>query len=272
VASGIPDAVRVAATFPLFEGPSPPPELPIEKISIAGCTVLVMPGPTGAIVEPRSLDADGIDATLRAVRDLLVEREKTRVAWWVPERVEPAGLAAELRERGLRPYDEPPYEPRFAAMLRVEPTAPGPEDVETRPVATFDEYVAGAKLADAVFEIDEEDRRAWEEHQLTSFELQMAGKSPVRSFVALVDGEIVGAAAAIVGPTVVNLNGGSVREDMRGRGVYRSLVRARWDHAVERGTPALTVQAGHLSRPILERLGFQIVGWDDCLADDLTSG
>jgi hypothetical protein len=41
--------------------------------------------------------------------------------------------------------------------------------------------------------------------------------------------------------------------------VYRSLVRARWDYAVERGTPALTVQAGRMSRPILERLGFELI-------------
>ena len=30
---------------------------------------------------------------------------------------------------------------------------------------------------------------------------------------------------------------GSVRAEMRGRGAYRALVRARWDAAVERGTP-----------------------------------
>ena len=36
-------------------------------------------------------------------------------------------------------------------------------------------------------------------------------------------------------------------------------MRARWDEAVERGTPALVVQAGQMSRPILERLGFATV-------------
>jgi hypothetical protein len=36
-------------------------------------------------------------------------------------------------------------------------------------------------------------------------------------------------------------------------------VRARWDAAVERGTPALVVQAGRMSRPILDRLGFRTV-------------
>jgi hypothetical protein len=46
---------------------------------------------------------------------------------------------------------------------------------------------------------------------------------------------------------------------MRGRGIYRALVRARWDEAERRGTPALVVQAGKMSRPILERLGFETV-------------
>lgn len=44
---------------------------------------------------------------------------------------------------------------------------------------------------------------------------------------------------------------------MKGCGVYRALVRARWDEAVRRGTPALVVQAGKMSRPILERLQFE---------------
>ena len=56
---------------------------------------------------------------------------------------------------------------------------------------------------------------------------------------------------------------------MRGRGIYRALVRARWDDAVACGTPALTVLAGRLSGPILEKLGFEVVGWQDCLLDRL---
>ena len=50
---------------------------------------------------------------------------------------------------------------------------------------------------------------------------------------------------------------GAVAEWARGRGVYRSLVRARWDDAVERGTPALVSEAlPDTSYPILKRVGF----------------
>ena len=80
--------------------------------------------------------------------------------------------------------------------------------------------------------------------------------NPGRGFVALIDGRVVGTSYAAFGDAGVNLFGGSVLPEARGRGVYRALVRARWEAAVDRGTPALTVQAGRMSRPICERLGF----------------
>jgi hypothetical protein len=58
----------------------------------------------------------------------------------------------------------------------------------------------------------------------------------------------------------INLFGASVAPGAHGQGVYRSFVLARWELAVERGTPALTVQAGRMSRPICERMGFGSVG------------
>jgi predicted N-acetyltransferase YhbS len=56
------------------------------------------------------------------------------------------------------------------------------------------------------------------------------------------------------------LGAGSTAVWARGRGLYRALVRARWDDAVERGTPALAVMANpDTYYPILERLGFEDV-------------
>ena len=46
----------------------------------------------------------------------------------------------------------------------------------------------------------------------------------------------------------------------RGRGAYRAIVRARWDAAVARGTPALVTHADPAtSGPILRRCGFRFV-------------
>ena len=58
----------------------------------------------------------------------------------------------------------------------------------------------------------------------------------------------------------IALMGGAVLPEARGRGVYRTLVRARWEHAVRRGTPLLVVQAGPMSEPILTGLGFESHG------------
>ena len=83
--------------------------------------------------------------------------------------------------------------------------------------------------------------------------------TPGRAFVALIDGRVVGTSYAVFGDVGVNLFGGSVLPEARGQGVYRALVRARWDASAARGTPALTVQAGRMSRPICERLGFVFI-------------
>src|SRR5262249_36788304 len=139
----IPDAVRDAAVFPISEGPPIPQELPIEKITTSlGCTILLLPGPTGTIVEARSLEPCGVEEALRGVRGLVRERGKSRAAWWVSEGAEPAGLAGELQRLGLGPYDEPPFEPRFAAMVGLEPPALGPDNVDAHAAETFDEYIA----------------------------------------------------------------------------------------------------------------------------------
>jgi GNAT superfamily N-acetyltransferase len=55
--------------------------------------------------------------------------------------------------------------------------------------------------------------------------------------------------------------GGSTVADWRGRGIYRSLVRVRAQHAADTGVPYLQVDASPDSRPILERLGLVQLDW-----------
>jgi hypothetical protein len=45
----------------------------------------------------------------------------------------------------------------------------------------------------------------------------------------------------------------------RKRGLYSALLAVRAREARERGRAYLTVDAGAMSRPILERLGFQVI-------------
>jgi GNAT superfamily N-acetyltransferase len=79
------------------------------------------------------------------------------------------------------------------------------------------------------------------------------------TYVCSVEGKPVASATAVFADAAVLLLGGAVLPEARGRGCYRALVQARWEDAAARGTPALVVQAGEMSQPILERLGFQQV-------------
>jgi GNAT superfamily N-acetyltransferase len=119
--------------------------------------------------------------------------------------------------------------------------------------ADAEQWAAIRELMDDVFD-SPPDRRPTREQRLDEFE-----RSPAVLFGAWLDGELVAAAGATPTTRGMLLWGGSVRADARGRGCYRALVRARWDDAVRRGTPALTVSANDRSSPVLRRLGFEQV-------------
>ena len=56
-----------------------------------------------------------------------------------------------------------------------------------------------------------------------------------------------------------SLWGGSTLPELRGRGLYTGLLAARLQEARARGARYLTVDAGPMSRPILERRGFRLL-------------
>lgn len=77
-------------------------------------------------------------------------------------------------------------------------------------------------------------------------------------FVAYLDDQPVGAAWLYYtdGSDFGSLFGGSVRQEYRGRGVYGALLAARAREARERGRRFLMIDAGPMSQPIVEALGF----------------
>ena len=91
--------------------------------------------------------------------------------------------------------------------------------------------------------------------------------SRARRYLAMLDGQPVATGSATFAEHGVVLNAGSTLPEWRGRGAYRALVRARYDDAVAAGTPVLVTQAGALSRPILERMGFRAVCRIEALID-----
>ena len=93
--------------------------------------------------------------------------------------------------------------------------------------------------------------------------------SDLQTYLVRAGSRAVAFARAAHGRDAVALLGGGTLEADRGRGYYTALVHARWRDAAARGTPLLITQAGTMSRPILERLGFEHVGNIYLLVDRL---
>jgi GNAT superfamily N-acetyltransferase len=266
----VPDAVRRVALFPETDLHPFPTGHPTRRFTVAGVAVRLTANFARSVVFPERLDESRVEHVVDEVRRFLRDEGQEQGVWIVPKAALPLDLSERLRALGMASNDQPPFEPRGAAMVALEAPPPGPPELKARRAKNFDEVLAAQLTAADAFGVDEETRRAYESRAERLWKVERENGS-VATFVALIDGDVVAFAGAHFGQTAVWLSGGGTRPDQRGRGAYRALVRARWDAANERGTPVLTVSAGAMSRPILERLGFSIVGWYDCLRDDLTS-
>jgi hypothetical protein len=82
-------------------------------------------------------------------------------------------------------------------------------------------------------------------------------------YLALVNGQPVSAAWIHFPPgsPFASLFGGSTIRKFRGQGLYTALLAARAQEARQRGVRYLTVDASPKSRPILEKHGFELLGW-----------
>jgi GNAT superfamily N-acetyltransferase len=265
----VPAAVRNLAECPLAYGPGPPPGSGRERILDVRYCAYFVPAPPLSAVERVRVAADEVERTVEEVRGLLRERGHDRAAWFVGPSSEPANLAEQLAALGMTPCDEPPLEPRYRAMVLMWPPSGGDvSGIDAHPVASESELVAATRVVIDSFGLDPAHqesrirtaRAAWRQSQeLPDY--------PYRTYVAVVDGEVVGSAIAAVADGAFALMGGAVRPAARGRGVYRALLQARWDDAVAAGTPALAVAAGRMSAPILERSGFVTVAELTVLCD-----
>ena len=187
----------------------------------------------------------------------LVPPDKHQV-WWISDAARPANLADLLREHGFGETREGAHELR-AVVLTSEPD-PIPASVEVRRVESYEDFLAAREVQWEGFETPEERREQVRRNLRRDYEESIALEIPV-GFLALLDGQPAATGMAVPSPRGVFLIAGTTAPWARGNGLYRALVRARWDYAVERGTPALVVQAVvDTSFPILQRLGFETVG------------
>ena len=153
--------------------------------------------------------------------------------------------------------------------LTIDHAPAGEPTVEVRRVETVEEYLRALELDWEVWR-----RARGRARRLPRrFSVQPGRCSRRRAasshYLAYVDGEPAGFARAVFTPAAAILMGGSTLPWARGRGVYTSLVHARWRETVERGAPRIVVSAGPMSAPILERLGFEPIGKVRLLRDRL---
>jgi hypothetical protein len=214
--------------------------------------VCIIQGNTWAGVSGVRVGPDEVEALLAEVRER-VPPEKGLV-WWLDPDTQPTDLHERLLALGLR-------EPRdrgvlLHALACVDEPPAGPADVQVTRVDTYEEHLAATEVMWEAFATRPERREAQSKHLRTEFEAARAAGVPV-TFLAHVDGRPAGLGRSIYSDRGVFLIAGSVLEWARGRGAYKALVRARWDDAVSRGTPALVTEAlPDTSYPILKRVGF----------------
>jgi hypothetical protein len=215
----------------------------------------VLQGPTWASVVDVRVSPDGLCELVKEVRGR-VPAGKWAV-WRIGPSSEPADLAERLLALGFREPED--RASTLNVVVCVEAPAAAPADIEVRRVETFEDYAASMETMWEAFGTPPHRVEAQRRHQRLTFEAAERAGVPV-SFLAYVDGRPAGVGRSVYSEHGVLLISGSVVPWARGRGVYRALVRARWDDAVDRGTPALVTHAvPTTSYPILRRIGFQDV-------------
>lgn len=234
-----------------------------ERIETGRYTLCMSSGKRWNTVQRQRFGREELDEVLSEVRALLTDRGRPSTEWEVGSRAEPEGLVELLLERGLVRDTDPVA---IALVLRTQPPAP-PANVIARRIETEEEYVAAGNVQAIAFGAPAEEAA---ERAAIARE-RWRRRAPTFMHGVWLDGELAGAGNCTWTPHGLALFGGATLEEARGQGVYRALIHARWREAARRADPALITQAGAMSRPILERLGFEPVGRIDILVDEFAT-
>ena len=124
--AGVPEEVRQAALFPVLDLPDPPVGHPLELARRDGYSLFSFAGATFGSASVHRVSFERLNDVLADARTFMRERGKKHLHWLVPEEAEPSGLADALGALGMPPSEEPPGEPRVAAMAMVTPPRRAP--------------------------------------------------------------------------------------------------------------------------------------------------
>jgi hypothetical protein len=212
--------------------------------------VCVLQGSVWAAVSGLRVEEGALQELLSDVRQLVPAGKS--IIWWLDPDAQ--HLRDPLLALGLaEPRDTAPL---LHALACTEPPPPGPSEVEVVRVETFEQFEAATELSWAAFATPPERREAQRLQLRSEFEAAERAGVPA-TFLAFLDGRTAGTGRSVYADEGSFLIAGAVAPWARKRGVYRALVRARWDDAVARGAPALVTEAmPDTSYPILRGLGF----------------
>ena len=217
--------------------------------------VCVLQGTTWASVSGVKVGDDDVAALVEQVRELVPAGKPC--AWWFGPSSRPSNLRERLLAQGLA-FPKNGVDLVKTLVLTDEPPAI-PSEIDVHRIETFEDFLAAREIQWEAFDVPPERRELQQAHLEEEFTEVMEHRFPV-DFLALLEGRPAATATAIPSGRGMFLVAGSTVPWARGRGLYRALVRRRWDYAVEQGTPALVTQAvPGTSYPILKRLGFQDV-------------
>jgi len=254
-----PSVLAVAETLNLCLPPPPGEQRVIE--ARWALFINAIPGPERNVVQRLRLSADTVASSVAEVRAIFRAHDRKDVSWEVTASSTPPDLQARLAALGM----VPDHEPEIAGMVLATPLPPTETAVTVEPVTDFAGFCTHMTILRRCFGHGAADPT--EAEMIHDFERRRGKEAHLRRYVAFADGAPIAAADAVLIDDAVVLCGGATLPEARGKGAYRALVAARWEEAVRRGTPVLVVQAGSMSRPILERLGFEKVAWVRVMVD-----
>jgi hypothetical protein len=215
----------------------------------------------GSATRPR-FDPAVVDRRVAEVRAWFAERSREEFMWMVGESATPPNLVGRLLDGGAE-LDEGDGV-SLAMLLDREPPA-GPPEVEVRRIRSLSDYRHWMLMS---LEEASEETKTKTEAGLEAAWAEVSSDDRRYSFLALLDGKpVAGAQTVWLTCGYPYLGGATTIRAARGRGAFRALVRARWDDAVAKGVPMLIVQAGHMSAPILQSIGFRTTGTLHVLRD-----
>ncbi|GAC1443861.1 MAG: hypothetical protein NVSMB55_18620 [Mycobacteriales bacterium] len=258
--------VAALARSPFSFSPDPPPELGARRVVTSRYCAFLTPMPTLTFVENLTFPVAEAQQVQREVRALLHDAGRSQAAWVVSSN--DPDLHDALVGLGMTPYVDPPLGPHSTAMaLTSQPAWPESPGIHVREAVELSDFLAVAEMTVENFGVHGADAQAMRQAHRVRWELLEQGRARMRTFLAYFEDRLVGQGQCSDAEGGTNLGGSSVAPQARGKGAYRALVAARWQHAVARGVPALTVQAGAMSRPVLERLGFTVIDRQWVLCD-----